>query len=211
MASGIEKITEKIMSDAEEYAERVKREARFRAERIVSEAKARAEVEYAEAVSKNEKELAGIAKRAVSSSGVLERNVLLDARLRLAEMAFARAEEALDELVFGAPYADFLQRRLTKAVETLCADGETNETVLVILCERDLKMYKARLSEAIAPTAREKGLRLGFSETCDKIRGGFILGCGGTEINATLEALLKETKEKTLKRVCDVLFDGTDG
>ncbi len=208
--NGIEKITDKIISDAEAYSDEVRKNAEAHAERMINDARARANEAYNEAILKSAAECADIKNRAVSSAYILERNILLDAKIKLAEKAFERALEALTELK-PELYAEFLIRKLKEAADMSEIEENHDDPYIVALCDKDLKKYKGRLEEELSPIAAAKKRKLRFSESGVEMTGGLILKRGKTEINASFESLLGNLKKSMTDKVCGALFDDIGG
>lgn len=190
----IEKITSKIIGDAEDAARVTLEEAeRLRGE-ILSDAekKAASILENAKEQGLAEKEKRIARRKAVAD--IDGRKLVLEAKQRLIAETFEKAVETLCSME-KTSYIAFLTGLLEKTGER---SGE------LILNPKDREAVGAELIEHLAKRRAESGFTL--SEETRNIRGGFILKQGAVYMNGTIEALVEEAKEDLIREVASQLF-----
>ena len=212
--NGIEKITKRIIDEAECYAAEVKKSAEGRAKDIISDAKKKAEEIKSAYAEKAARESEAIITRAASSADILERNILLDAKSVIIDEVYQKAETAFSE-ISPESYFDFLVKALKDAIEFLSAaqtdDGngekEDNDGVyLLTLNARDSERLGKKLVASVKSKVTEQDGNIALSESHGDFSGGFKLSLGSIEASATAQALLRAAREKTEADVYGILF-----
>ncbi|MBR3756489.1 MAG: V-type ATP synthase subunit E [Firmicutes bacterium] len=190
----IEKITSKIISDAQAQAEITLNEAKAQCDAILAEAAVKAEeiVKKAEIEGLAEKE--NLISRKKSVADIDGRKVILAEKQNLITECFAQALEkivAMDE----KQYVDFLAGLVKKSG---VMEGE------LILNAAD----KERIGEALAVAvqAAMPDSRIVLSEETRNVKGGFLLKTGAVYYNSTIEALVEEAREELTGEVALQLF-----
>ena len=190
----IEKITSKIISDAQAQAEITLDEAKAQCDAILAEAAVKAEeiVKKAEIEGLAEKE--NLISRKKSVADIDGRKVILAEKQNLITECFAQALEkivAMDE----KQYVDFLAGLVKKSG---VMEGE------LILNAAD----KERIGEALAVAvqAAMPDSRIVLSEETRNVKGGFLLKTGAVYYNSTIEALVEEAREELTGEVALQLF-----
>ena len=222
---GLEKVTGKIIADAEADAKEILAEADAQCAAIRAQYDARREVELEALREANHRECRALIVRAKSSAAMAKRNAVLEARAAILNEAYAAAEKQIKSLS-GEQYLELLCKMLRTALKQqileeansrrLYGEDISPEVYEVILNSRDRESYGERLMHAfrvglgakLSPAALEK-LRLA-SETAP-IDGGLILRAGAVEINSSLAMLLAETRRETETRVSRILFGDSAG
>jgi V/A-type H+/Na+-transporting ATPase subunit E len=220
--TGLEKVTGKIIADAEADARAV-----------LAEARADCDAAAAAAAEKTEKECDGLRdaagregealiRRAKSASETARRDVLLETRSGLVGEAYRRAEKEIRDLSsekYAALLAGMLKaalrRQLEDEQESLRLYGEDIAPAAyeILLNERDRKAYGQGLIDGVrAGNLAKVGLTRPEAvtlpnETAD-ITGGLILRCGEVEINCSLRMMFDEVRSRTEGRVSGILFGG---
>jgi V/A-type H+-transporting ATPase subunit E len=221
--TGLEKVTGKILADAEADAKEIldKAEADCAAIRERYEASAEAELEALR--EQSDRECQALIIRARSSAAMAKRNAILEARAKLIDEAYAHAEKQIKSMS-AEQYLDMLQKMLRSALkrqlegeeESLRLYGEdiAPEAYEVLLNARDRDAYGEKLMTAFCggfgarlPAAALAKLRL--SSDTAPIDGGLILRCGPVETNCSLAMLLAENRRETEARVSRILFGDT--
>ena len=192
--NGIEKITQRIASDAQAEVDRILGDARDEAGRIAANYRARADAEAAELAAKNEKAAAEREERLVSAAQMEARKVQLAAKQEMVEKAYIQALDklcALPEEQYVAILADLLVKASSNGKEEAVFSPEDRE----------------RVGEAAVAKANElSGKQLRLSEETQPIRGGFILKDKNVEVNCTFETLVRLQKAETAGAVAQKLF-----
>lgn len=187
--NGIEKITDKILSDAAQHAGRIKSEAEAAAAAAIAEAEKAAEKIKADARAKAGKEADSIMNRARSAAALAERNRLLEAKSGLIDKAFEMAKK---KLTGSAEYKTFLAAMLDRAVSDL-----PGEVYIMSVNKKD----RAAVQEIINNRTNIK-----LSDSDADIEGGFILTRGDIEINCSIEILTAQLRESLESEVNRILF-----
>ena len=192
--NGIEKITQRIASDAQAEVDRILGDARDEAGRIAANYRAQADAEAAELAAKNEKAAAEREERLVSAAQMEARKVQLAAKQEMVEKAYIQALDklcALPEEQYVAILADLLVKASSNGKEEAVFSPEDRE----------------RVGEAAVAKANElSGKQLRLSEETQPIRGGFILKDKNVEVNCTFETLVRLQKAETVGAVAQKLF-----
>ena len=192
--NGIEKITQRIASDAQAEVDRILGDARDEAGRIAANYRARADAEAAELAAKNEKAAAEREERLVSAAQMEARKVQLAAKQEMVEKAYIQALDklcALPEEQYVAILADLLVKASSNGKEEAVFSPEDRE----------------RVGEAAVAKANElSGKQLRLSDETQPIRGGFILKDKNVEVNCTFETLVRLQKAETAGAVAQKLF-----
>ncbi len=217
---GLEKVTGKIMADAEADARAIRERAEASCASLVEQYKAATERELESLREASDRECQALIIRAKSSAVMARRNALLEARAEVLDSAYAAAEQLLRSMS-GEAYLDLLSKMLRTALkdqleaedESLRLYGEdiSPDAYEVLLCSRDLAAYgdklllhfRAGLGSKFSPRALAK---LRVSAEAAPIDGGLILRCGPVETNCSFAMLLAENRRETEARVSSILF-----
>ena len=192
--NGIEKITQRIASDAQAEVDRILGDARDEAGRIAANYRAQADAEAAELAAKNEKAAAEREERLVSAAQMEARKVQLAAKQEMVEKAYI---QALDKLC-AMP-----QEQYVAVLANLLVEASSNGREEAVFSPED----RERVGEAAVAKANElSGKQLRLSEETQPIRGGFILKDKNVEVNCTFETLVRLQKAETAGAVAQKLF-----
>lgn len=190
----IEKITSKIISDAEESANVTLAEARAKADGILAEAEAKAEEILGAAERRGAEEKEKLISRKKSVADIDSRKMILEEKQKLIAECFDRAAEKIVSMDTEA-YVEFLTNLVLKTGEK---EGQ------LILNEKDAAAAGEALIASIAKADAEAKITL--SEERRNILGGFLLKNGRVYINGTIEALMAEAKEELISEAAAQLF-----
>ncbi len=218
--TGLEKITERILSDAHSYETNALEAAAHDIAEITDSYQSRAAYILAEAKSRAEKEADAIRLRAISSAEVEGRNILTEAKSALVDRAYQSAEDRLCTLPREA-YLSLLTDLLVRAVrenlhnEKMLSEyyqsGELSSVsdYCILMNETDRASVGEALVAAASAQLAGSGKTLSLSRDTVSARGGFILRCADVEINCTIEMLLREVRGETEHQVYRTLFGNT--
>ncbi len=219
---GLEKVTGKILADAEADARAVLDAAEEDCAAMTARYDAEIAAERERMREASDKECQAIILRAKSSAGMAKRDAVLEARAAIVEAAYATAEREIRSMS-GDDYVDLLIRMLRTALgarleveaDSLRLYGEdlSPTSYEVILSDRDRSAYGQRLLRGFSkglgakfpPEALAK-LTLAPEGDGADIDGGLILRCGAVETNCTLSALFAQNRRDTEVRVNQILF-----
>ena len=218
--TGLEKVTGKIIADAEADARVILERAEAECEAIKAKYAAATEAEVEKLTDECDRECQALIIRARSSAAMAKRNAVLEARAKLIDDAYAAAEKQIRSMS-GEQYLDLLQKMLRSALKSQL-DGEEESMRLygedispavyeVVLNTRDRETYGEKLLEAyragygarLSPVVLQ---RLRLAPDTAPIDGGLVLRCGPVETNCSLSMLMAANRRETEARVSRILF-----
>ena len=219
---GLNKITDRILADAQEQANRITAEAEAECARIKAEYEARAE-EIRERISLDaEKEALDLIERAKSSAETQKRNILLQKKSELVDQVFDNTLDSMRALE-GEKYTSLLIGLLTACfaeqleVEKSNAElyGEEEmpapDAYEVVMNPRDRDRFGRAVVDGVCKKLTgkvdaDKLGRLVLASATVSIDGGFILRCGSIEANCSFALLFAQLREELEAEVGHVLF-----
>lgn len=225
---GIEKITAKIVQDAQAEITRMNQETDEKVRSIAEAAQAQADKETAETLARGQRAAQERLERLKSAAKMEQRKLELAARQEMLAQAFDLALEKLCSL----PEEEYVQL-LTRLVLEASSTGKeqlvfspqdrarVGKQVVVAANEAMVKQVAPELPDAITDT--KVGAFLGkvvnsttamvtgtgmltLSEETRPMKGGFVLVDGDVEVNCAFETLVRLQREKLEKEVDQVLF-----
>ena len=218
--TGLEKVTGKIIADAEADARVILERAEAECEAIKAKYAAATEAEIEKLTDECDRECQALIIRARSSAAMAKRNAILEARAKLIDDAYATAEKQIRSMS-GEQYLDLLQKMLRSALKSQL-EGEEESMRLygedispavyeVVLNSRDRETYGEKLLEAyragygarLSPVVLQ---RLRLAPDTAPIDGGLVLRCGPVETNCSLSMLMAANRRETEARVSRILF-----
>ena len=218
--TGLEKVTGKIIADAEADARVILEKAEAECEAIKAKYAAETEAEVEKLTDECDRECQALVIRARSSAAMAKRNAVLVARAKLIDDAYAAAEKQIRNMN-GEQYLDLLQKMLRSALkrqiegeeESLRLYGEdiAPETYEVVLNSRDRDNYGEKLMTAFregygAKLPATALVKLRLAPDTAPIDGGLILRCGPVETNCSLSMLMAANRRETEAKVSRILF-----
>lgn len=199
--AGVEKITEKILQDAELKANEIVEKARLQAKEIVEKANQKAAVRVKEISQKSAYDI-NEKKRIINSMVELEmRKDILGAKQQSIEEVFAKALDRMNDLD-AAKYEQV-------AFDMLMSSVETGDEV-VIMSESGKKKLSADFIDKVNKALEAAG-KLGNIKLSDETRnisGGFILVGQGVEVNNSFEAVVRLYRDEIEPKVAEIFFRG---
>ena len=218
--TGLEKVTGKIIADAEADAREILERAEAECAAIREKYAAEREAQLDALREQNDRECQALIVRARSSAAMAKRNAILEARAAIQEEAYASAERQVRSML-GERYLEFLCKLLRSALKRQI-DGEEDSLRLygedispdayeVVLSRRDHDYYGPRLMEAFRAGLGTKFsaatlAKLRLAEDVAPIDGGLVLRAGLVETNCSLSMLIAENRRETETRVSHILF-----
>lgn len=197
--NGIEKITGKIIDEANIDAKKIIEEAKSEAEIIIGKYKekavsAAADIEDAGAKQAKVREL-----KYSSNAGLEARKTLLMEKQKLITEAFDKALSELRALPKDK-YIDLLARLAANAAQS----GEEE----LIFSSDDKNQYGKEVVEQANKLIKANGLKaqLKISDKIRPILGGVIIASGDVEINCALDGLVRMQRDNLSVQVAQVLF-----
>lgn len=225
---GIEKITAKIVQDAQAEIARMNQETDEKVRSIAEAAQAQADKETADTLARGQRAAQERLERLKSAAKMEQRKLELAARQEMLAQAFELALEKLCSL----PEEEYVQL-LTRLVLEASTTGKeqlvfspqdrarVGKQVVVAANEAMVKQVAPELPDAItdtkvgaflgkvvnSTTAMVTGMgMLTLSEETRPMKGGFVLVDGDVEVNCAFETLVRLQREKLEKEVDQVLF-----
>ena len=197
---GIDKITSRIIADAEAECRDVKRESDERCAAVRAENEKRAQDEYWRLVREGVKDTEQRVQRMDRTARLEAKKSVLNMKQEAVSRAFNLAKDKIAELPERV-YVAFLAREAAEAAIT----GQEE----VIFCERDRKSVGAKAVKAANELLAAKGMPglLTLSDATRDMAGGLMLKQGDIEVNCTVDTLLDLTRDELAARVADVLFE----
>ena len=195
--SGLEKIRDRILQDAENTAAERMKAAEAEARVIKSEAVREADEIAGDVKAKAETEIKAFSDRVDSSIDLNHRTKILEAKQEIITDVISEARKR----IAGLPSRDYFDLMLK-----LMEKHAQPEEGIVYFSEEDLARIPDGFEAGVREAAREAGGKLSISKEGRKIGPGFILSYGGIEENCTLDALLEEKKDDLTDKVREILF-----
>lgn len=219
--NGIDKITEKILSEAKAAEAAALADARRRAAEILSDAEREADEIRDRIEGRAAKEGENIISRAKSSASMTRRNTFLAARGALIDDVFAQAFAQIRALpaeeyrallikLLGDALLD--QIAATEASRALDADAvEEIDRFEVVLNAVDRRAFGETLVDETrrALTGRipaAEAAKLCLAADAAAISGGVILRCGAVESNCSFETIFAQCRARREAEVSRILF-----
>lgn len=218
--TGLEKITGKILADAEADAREILDKAEAECAAIREKYAAATEAELEALREASDRECQALIVRAKSSAAMAKRNAILEARAAMLDEAYATAEKQVRSMG-GEQYLELLSKMLRSALKRQL-EGEEDSLRLygedispasyeVVLNSRDRSSYGEKLMTAfrtglggkLSPTVLAK---LHLASDTAPIDGGLILRAGPVETNCSLSMLMAENRRETEAKVSRILF-----
>ena len=196
---GIEKITARIIEDAEREIAAMQQETEEEVNTLLAQAQTEAEQESMELLIRGRRAAEERRERLSSSADMECRKLELAAKQELLQQSF---DAALEELC-ALP-----QERYVTLLSALAVEASSSGRERMILSARDAD----RLGEEIVKAANAalqkagRGGELTLSQETRPIPGGFILAEGDVELNCAFDTLIRLQREKLEKEVAAILF-----
>lgn len=224
----LDKLTGRILSDAEEFARGLLESAQAEIAEVNREAQIKIDSIKSEYAARAEKEEKAIIERAEAVAKSLSRDVVLDAKTALLDKVFEQAKERLVGLAESGTdvYVDFLASLLCKVISSAAASEKTNaeyyrqgellaeNEYTVLFCARDLAGESSSVAEKATAEAASRiadtGKSVAVSSSPVNIDGGFILRCGNIEYNCSLSALVAGCRASLESEIYRNLFEQTE-
>ncbi len=218
--TGLDKIKDKIIAEAELDAEKILEDAQKKCNDILLRAGGDADNIKADLDIAAHREAESMISRAKSGAALEKRNIISEAKSRAADLAFETAKKE----ILGLPkdkYTDFLAKLLISAISSQLDIEKTNlalygeasgeEPIDILLSKEDILAVGAELIPAAKRLSVGKPVanalsRAGVSVESADIEGGMIVRIGPLDINCSVEAMIDAAKERLEGDVARILF-----
>ncbi len=220
--TGLNRITDRILAEAQAEADRILAEAEADALRIRADYESRAQSIRDTVSAETEKEAKERIARARSSAATQKRNIMLQRKSDLVDSVFADTlanvcalqGEKYTNLLIGLLTACFLEQLESEKTSRALygeEEGDEPEAYEVLLNQRDRDRCGGPLIEGVrkkimGKIPEEKLSRLTVSRSTVAIDGGFILRCGAMEANCSLSLLFEQLRADLETEVGQALF-----
>ena len=221
--NGLNKITDKILSEAQAKADKILADAQAECDRINAEYAERAEKIRSEISGEAEKGGMEYVARIRSTAATNKRNLLLQTQSDLIDGVFAGVLEQTRNLELQK-YNEILVGLLSAALLEQLESEETSRNLYgeeealapefyeVMLSQRDRDRSGKAVIEGVqkhlaGKVSAEKLARLKLSAQTANIDGGLVLRCGSVESNCSLSILFAQLRESLESEVARTLFD----
>lgn len=198
--TGLQKITDRILADADAFAAETIDEAKKSAEAQRAAVISDAEKKAAEIIARAKERAAVLIENAKAGADTKERNERLYVKNEYAAKATAVAKERFITLSADEKKKAYA-KLLTDAVNTCVPDGA--EATLAFNAAD--KAIAAEVLEAARP-AFSKAISIGISDTPIPDKAGFVLRFGDIDVRCVEDTLFGELEGTLKKAVLDVLF-----
>ena len=190
----IEKITSKIISEAQELRDKTLSEAAAQSDAVLAEARKKAEDMVEDSRKRGVEEKEKIISRRKSVADIDCRKVFLAKKQELIGQCFDRA---VDDII------DMDKDRYTELLTALGTNSGMTGGQL-IFNENERAAIGQKVVDAL--NSRIEGGSFSLSEETRPLRGGYMLMCGQTFINNTIEALVEEARPELTAEVAKMMF-----
>lgn len=191
--TGIEKITGRILSDAQAEIDTLMADAKAQAADIAAKYANEARKVYADAAAKGKNAAEDRETHLGSSAQMEARKMILAAKQEMLDAAYADAEKRLNSLP---------DKAMVQTLAALAQKASVTGKEEIILNANVAK----RLGAEVVKKANSKGLNLTLSKTTGNFAGGLLLSDGDVEVNCTFDTLVRLTRNETAGEVAKVLF-----
>lgn len=198
--SGVDKITERILADAERQAQENLAAANEEKNKLLHQTDERIRMRNQAALDSAKADAADLLKRSQAVCDLEIRKMQLAVKRQVLDETFADAKKALAR-ISGEEYTLLLSRLLEECA--LTGDGG------VILSVQDSKIIgKPEFVKRAEKALREKGVdrSIKIEGTDDALDGGFRFVSGGMEINCSLDAVISQNRDALEAGVSRILF-----
>lgn len=194
---------------ADKIIEKIKNESDAAVEAILSEARERAQQRNAQIIEEANKKALEIEKVSLADAEEEMRRAMLIAELdsRKSELASKRA--VIDE-AYAAAQKELIKlggTKWEKLIARIVAESAETGTETLRANQADLGRVRAlipALNAALAAIGKKGELKL--DDAPANILGGVIIASETSEINCSIEAVLRDVREKTEREVANLLY-----
>jgi len=217
---GLEKITDKIIADANARAQAIISDAEQKCAEIELAGEQKKKAFQAQTEEAAFKECENIKMRAKSGIAMSRRDKILSLRANLIDAAFENAVQyilALDGDSYRQMFSSLMAKVMCDRVESeqdsmrLYGEDISSQKYEVLMNKKDKDTH----GKAIIEGARRAIVGKLSTQTLDKIvlsdknaniEGGFIIKCGDVELNCSIRTLVEGIRPKLEAQVATVLF-----
>ncbi|MBR6230618.1 MAG: hypothetical protein IKR00_01635 [Lachnospiraceae bacterium] len=196
---GVEKITERILAEANEAANAAKSEAEAKAKEILEEFEGKAKQTYEQMVANGRVEAAAAAERKVRTAKLQAKKDILGTKQEFINKAYTIAQES----ILAMPEDEYVDLLARKACEASISGEEA-----VILNEDDKSVLGQKVVDAANALLASAGKKasLTLSDETAKMIGGLFLKQNDVSVNCSIDSIIGTFREDLDVKVAKVLF-----
>ena len=196
---GVEKITERILAEANEAANTAKSEAEAKAKEILEEFEGKARQTYEQMVATGRTEAAAAAERKVRTAKLQAKKDILGTKQEFINKAYTIAQES----ILAMPEDEYVDLLARKACEAYISGEEA-----VILNEDDKSVLGQKVVDAANALLASAGKKasLTLSDETAKMIGGLFLKQNDVSVNCSIDSIIGTFREDLDVKVAKVLF-----
>lgn len=197
--NGIEKITARIIAEANAEAAATIAAAQAQAGEIGAANEKKAQEEYQACMRTGKVETEQRIQRLGNTARLEAKKEILALKQELIAAAYAKAKEK----ILNLPEAEYVAFLAAQADKASISGDET-----IVLNETDKAKVGAQVAEAANALVKERGLepKLTLAETTAAISGGLLLRKGAVEVNCALDSLVDMSRNSLDAEIAAVLF-----
>ncbi|MEG1500805.1 MAG: V-type ATP synthase subunit E family protein [Clostridiales bacterium] len=197
--NGIDKLTGRIMEEADAEVAGIINKAHQQAESIIKTQKVAAEELYHYKIKKGKEASEQKTERLVSVTKLEAKKLILQTKQDMVSLAFDKALTALLNLP-EEKYTDLLASLAVDAVKT----GQEE----IVLSVKDLQLYGEKVAAKANGLLEQKGIKgqLKCADKTAKIQGGLLVKDLDIEVNCSFETLIRLMHDELATQVSSVLF-----
>lgn len=197
--NGIEKISARLLSDAEQEIAALNEDTERKCGEIRAEFEKKAQAEYQSRMAEGAKAAETRLQRLGSAAEMEAKKAILAFKQEMVAKAFADASEKLANL----PKDDYVKFLASQAAAAASTGSEE-----LIFNARDKAAVGDAVAEAANALRKEKGLpgALKVSGETREITGGVIVRQGNIEVNCAVETLVSLRRSELATQVAEILF-----
>jgi len=225
--TGLEKLTGRILSDAEDFARSLLSSAEAEAAEIKKSAEAKIKNIKSEYAARAEKEEQVLLERAAASASSLARDIVLAAKASLLDEIYGEAKKRLVTLAESGSdeYVDLIARLLVKTANTAIESEKISaqygdddapaalDDYVALFCSRDVNGNPSAAEKAVKKAVTELkklGKTISIQKAPYNFEGGFILRCGNIEYNCSISSLIESCRATSEGEIYRMLFEQAD-
>ena len=196
---GVEKITERILAEANEAANSAKSEAEAKAKEILEEFEGKAKQAYEQMVADGRTDAAAAAERKVRTARLQAKKDILGTKQEFIDKAYTIAQEA----ILAMPEDEYIDLLAKKACDASVSGEEA-----VVLNEDDKSALGQKVVEAANAllAAAGKKASLVLSDETANMTGGLFLKQNDVSVNCSIDSIIGTFREDMDIKVAKVLF-----
>ena len=195
--TGLDKIVDQIINEANNSANEILEKARSEAEEVKQQAAEEAQAQCETILHQSDAQIAGYRERMKSSADLKRRTAVLEAKQTIISQTIDKAYET-----FCAKSDD----QYFNTIREMIGKFALADSGVIFFSAKDLARMPEGFAAEMNEIASKKGGSLTLSSEPRHLEGGFILDYGGIEENCSFEALFNSKRDELQDKVQKVLF-----